>query len=99
MAILQAVFPYRFACILKVLYLGGCPFSFGDIFYGLVVSWLIWKIWRLVKAIYEGTISPEDYIVENLVSIACIVMQLYISFLICFGELIITGKGLPGSLV
>ena len=48
------------AAILRVLF-GWLPFSIGDILYGLTAIWGIWKMVRLISAIYKRTITRESF--------------------------------------
>jgi hypothetical protein len=48
------------AAALRLLF-GWLPFSVGDILYGLAGIWLIWKLGRLIKALYRKKITGESF--------------------------------------
>jgi hypothetical protein len=49
-----------FSGILRYLF-GWMPFSFGDIIYGAIILWLIWKFVRIIKAIFKRKTSWQNF--------------------------------------
>ena len=46
-----------FSRILRYIF-GWLPFSIGDVLYGLVILWLIWKLVKAIKIIYKKQAKP-----------------------------------------
>ena len=40
---------------------GWLPFSFGDVLYGLVILWLIWKLIKGVKALFKKQVTIKNF--------------------------------------
>ena len=49
-----------FAAFLRRL-LGWLPFSFGDVLYGLVIIWLLWKLVRGVRAFFKRQVTLQRF--------------------------------------
>jgi hypothetical protein len=49
-----------FSRILRYVF-GWLPFSFGDVFYGLAILWLIWKLLRGIKLIFKKQVSWSGF--------------------------------------
>ena len=40
---------------------GWLPFSFGDVLYGLVILWLIWKLVKGLKALFKKQVTIKNF--------------------------------------
>jgi len=71
------------AAALRVFF-GWLPFSIGDILYGLAGIWAIWKVARLIKAIYKRKVTRESFI-RGCLKFTAILLLVYIVFNVFWG--------------
>lgn len=72
-----------FSRILRYIF-GWLPFSFGDILYGLVILWLIWKFLKGIKIIFKRQVSWPGF-ATGLVKGLRILLITYILFNLFWG--------------
>ena len=67
--------------------LGWLPFSLGDLFYGLLVIWLVWKFFRfLVRIFKKGHVpSRKEYLISSLYKTFVFCSCMYIGFNVLWG--------------
>lgn len=73
----------RFSAIFRWM-LGVIPFSVGDLLYGILVGWLVWKSVLLIKRWIANRQSAQFYI-STLQSVWIFGASLYILFNVCWG--------------
>ena len=49
-----------FARFLRQL-LGWLPFSVGDVLYGLVIVWIIWRLIKVTKALFKKQVTIQSF--------------------------------------
>lgn len=76
------IFP-AFGRFLRYLF-GWLPFSFGDLVYGLVVLWLIWKTGKALKALFEKRVNKATFL-SGCGKTVRILLVTYIVFNLCWG--------------
>lgn len=76
------LYPY-ISSLLKFI-LGWLPFSFGDILYGLLIIWLLFKITRIIIKIFKKEYSLIHF-KSKLYPAAIIILIIYISFNLLWG--------------
>lgn len=79
------LFPWISGVLRKIL--GWLPFSLGDIFYGILVIWLIWKLFRFLLRIFKkGQVtSRKEYLLGSLYKAFVFCSSMYIVFNIFWG--------------
>lgn len=40
---------------------GWLPFSFGDVLYGLIILWIIWKLVKAIKALFKKQVTVKSF--------------------------------------
>jgi hypothetical protein len=60
------------------------PFSFGDVLYGLVFIWLLWKIIKWIRLLLKHKLT-KDYFKTGIIEIILISLSVYILFNILWG--------------
>ncbi len=50
-----------FSRIMRYIF-GWLPFSIGDVFYGLVILWLIWKIFRGIRILFKKQVTGRGFV-------------------------------------
>jgi hypothetical protein len=68
---------------LRVLF-GWLPFSVGDILYGLAAICCIWKLGRLIRAIYQRKITRDSFI-KGCLKFITILLLIYVVFNVFWG--------------
>lgn len=67
-----------FAAFLRHL-LGWLPFSIGDILYGAFVAWVLWKLFRGVRALLKKMITRQSF-AKGCLKIVIVFLALYVFF-------------------
>lgn len=63
---------------------GWLPFSIGDILYGLAVIWLVWKVFRGIKALIKKKVTKLSFL-DGLKKATIIILSIYIIFNLFWG--------------
>ncbi len=63
---------------------GWPPFSLGDILYGLVIIWIIWKLVKGIRAIIKKQVTPHSFFI-GITKVLRILLITYIIFNIFWG--------------
>ena len=69
---------------LQRILFGWLPFSVGDIFYGLIIVWLINKLYRTIRRIIKKQ-TNKKYWLQALLQLAFIMVVVYVSFNFLWG--------------
>src|SRR5688500_2449899 len=69
--------------ILRILF-GWLPFSVGDIFYGLFIVWLLYKVYHTTRRIVKKQ-TNKKYWLHAVLQIAFVMMVIYVSFNLLWG--------------
>ena len=72
-----AIYP-PFAAFLRHL-LGWLPFSFGDILYGAIVAWLLWKLVKGTIALFKKRVNRQSF-VRGCLKTVVILLATYVFF-------------------
>lgn len=72
-----------FARLLRYL-LGWLPFSFGDVLYGLVILWIIWKLVKVIKALFKKQVTVKSFY-AGFIKALNILLIVYIFFNVFWG--------------
>ncbi len=71
------------AAFLRHLF-GWLPFSFGDILYGSLVAWILWKLAKGIRALLRKKVSRQSF-VNGCARSLVIILSLYIFFNLIWG--------------
>ena len=79
-------FFYKFSHILRTIF-GKIPFSIGDILYGLLVCWLIWKLARFCMLVFKKNtgIGEKPFLINAFSDLFIFCSCIYIVFNIFWG--------------
>ncbi|MGC4102532.1 DUF3810 domain-containing protein [Ferruginibacter sp.] len=72
-----------FSAFLRLLF-GWLPFSIGDILYGLAALWLVWKVFKAIKALVKRKVTRQSF-TKGLIKTVAILLIVYIVFNIFWG--------------
>src|SRR4249920_3460767 len=67
-----------FARFLRSL-LGWLPFSLGDVLYGLIILWLIWKLAKGIRALFKKQVTARSFS-SGFLKALNILLMIYIVF-------------------
>lgn len=78
----NAVYPL-ISRVLRYLF-GWLPFSFGDILYGMLIVWLIWKLTTAIRFLIKRQLTPKQWLVKTGRFFRCLLI-IYIIFNLFWG--------------
>src|SRR5436190_15518117 len=78
----NGIYP-SFARFLRSL-LGWLPFSLGDVLYGLVILWLIWKLAKGIRALFKKQVTVKSFS-SGFLKTLNILLLIYIFFNLFWG--------------
>lgn len=66
---------------------GNIPFSIGDILYGLLVGWLLWKIGRFIRGFFlaEPSVTAKERLSDGLLNVLLFCSAMYLIFNLMWG--------------
>jgi len=76
------IYPYM-AAFLRYL-LGWLPFSVGDILYGMLVLWLLYRIGMIIRAIFKRRLFPRGF-APAIFRLAILLLLVYVLFNLIWG--------------
>ncbi len=72
-----------FTSFLRILF-GWLPFSSGDIFYGLLIGWLLWKFIKSVIALFRRRVTKQSFL-RGTKKFVLLILSLYVVFNLFWG--------------